>query len=644
MISNNEVEPYVGLRPYDVEDTDLFFGRQREIWELSALLLSSRLVVVYGPAGAGKTSLLQAGIVARLGRDLPHVLPVARLPRASATRAGQSRDNPFVQALLAAWTPDAARRAPSRLTLSQHLQSVPVALDRYEERPLPMLVVIDQFEQLFSDDGPVASAHRNEFLLQLAQAIDDIDHLNVAVCLRQEAIGELLPYESLLSPTDRRRYRVEALERKPAIEAVVGPLRHTTRSFAPGVAEDLIERLLTFSTVDGVGEPQRIMASAIEPTNLQVVCLALWRTLANEVTTVTKRIVAEHLEQPGDIEATLTSFCVRAVMDVAASQGMSELAVWEWLESTFITDIGTRGAAYEGVSTTGGMPNAVALAFEEHRILRSEKRAGSVWFELLHDVLVEAIRYGRHLSESLAVDGGPIVEGLDVGADAYLRMAKTALRDGLLPLAEEYAWGAVRASELDPRSRAEANAFLGELVLDQVRSATGEQADELYATAEDNFRQAAMLFDTEQNARAVGQQQASLGRMFMERGRYADAVGELRSALDRLRGDLDIRIDFARALARSGQNKAAIGEYTAAIVLAPEEARAIRTKALLGRGLLSAEIGDPVAALRDLDDAVRLRPHLADDPEVVMARSTASARAEVQRAKDPPTPTGYARP
>ncbi|HEY8545768.1 MAG TPA: hypothetical protein VIL36_12000, partial [Acidimicrobiales bacterium] len=179
------------------------------------------------------------------------------------------------------------------------------------------------------------------------------------------------------------------------------------------------------------------------------------------------------------------------------------------------------------------------------------------------------------------------------------------------------------AGERDPRRAAEANVFLGELVLGRV-PAEAERVDELYETAERSFRRAAELFDAEQDVRAVGQQQASLGRLLLRRGRYVDALAELRGALDRLRGDLRVRIDFAQALDRAGLSQAALGELTAVLVLVDEN-RALRAEALLQRGLIEAEHGDPDAADHDLAEAVRLEPRLAT-PEVAAVRRRVAER------------------
>jgi putative ribosome biogenesis GTPase RsgA len=56
--------PYKGLESFaDTElDAQLFFGRDRERDTLVANVLASRLTVVYGPSGVGKSSLLRAGV------------------------------------------------------------------------------------------------------------------------------------------------------------------------------------------------------------------------------------------------------------------------------------------------------------------------------------------------------------------------------------------------------------------------------------------------------------------------------------------------------------------------------------------------------------------------------------------------------
>ena len=63
--------PYKGLAPFEDSEQDalFFFGREREREVIVANLQASRLTVLYGSSGVGKTSLLGAGVARELRRS-----------------------------------------------------------------------------------------------------------------------------------------------------------------------------------------------------------------------------------------------------------------------------------------------------------------------------------------------------------------------------------------------------------------------------------------------------------------------------------------------------------------------------------------------------------------------------------------------
>ena len=64
--------PFKGLATFDVGDADVFFGRERLVSELVARLAERRLIGILGASGAGKSSLLRAGLLPALaGGALP---------------------------------------------------------------------------------------------------------------------------------------------------------------------------------------------------------------------------------------------------------------------------------------------------------------------------------------------------------------------------------------------------------------------------------------------------------------------------------------------------------------------------------------------------------------------------------------------
>ncbi|TCC47610.1 hypothetical protein E0H75_22865 [Kribbella capetownensis] len=87
--------PYQGLKPYDVDDADSFFGRDAEIAACLRRLADQSVLAVAGPSGCGKSSLIRAGVAATLRRDgrqivvmTPGPHPVAALAAALSGTTG----------------------------------------------------------------------------------------------------------------------------------------------------------------------------------------------------------------------------------------------------------------------------------------------------------------------------------------------------------------------------------------------------------------------------------------------------------------------------------------------------------------------------------------------------------------------------
>ena len=63
--------PYKGLSAFEDSEVDalFFFGRDRDSQMIAANVIASRMTVLYGPSGVGKTSVLRAGVAYRLRRE-----------------------------------------------------------------------------------------------------------------------------------------------------------------------------------------------------------------------------------------------------------------------------------------------------------------------------------------------------------------------------------------------------------------------------------------------------------------------------------------------------------------------------------------------------------------------------------------------
>lgn len=210
--------PYRGLRPLEEADAGIFFGRDASITKgLDALRrlrdgASERLVVVVGASGAGKSSFLRAGLLARLRRDPEafHVLDMVRPERApwSGPEGLENALGPL----------GPADRFERLAELRDAVTTTLASGDPPSRRPT-LILPIDQGEELFSE-GP----EREVALRRLRQALDREPELRVVLTIRSDSL-ELLQSEPALEGVP---LFLMSLPRMPAAafkEVVVGPGR-----------------------------------------------------------------------------------------------------------------------------------------------------------------------------------------------------------------------------------------------------------------------------------------------------------------------------------------------------------------------------------------------------------------------------------
>ena len=382
-----ERNPYVGPRPFEREDRDLFFGRDREIYDLLSLVFAHRVLLFYAQSGAGKTSLLNAGLIPLLEEERFEVLPLARVGGPIPEDIERKEiPNLYVFNTLMSWAKEADPRRLAQMSLADFLKEREHPTDE-EGFPLPRVVIFDQFEELFAFYQE-RWRDREGFFKQVRNALENDPSLRAVFAIREDHIAQLDPYAPLFPEGLRTRFRLERLRKEAALLAVTGPLKYTRRSFAEGVAEELVEDLLRIRVEIGAGQVMEVAGEFVEPVQLQVVCQSLWQDLPPEVTVITR----EHLQAFGDVNQALSSFYERAIETAARKSGVKERDLREWFERNLITPAGTRGTVYRGREKTGGIPNAAVDVLEDLHLIRGEWRAGARWYELTHDRFIEPIQ------------------------------------------------------------------------------------------------------------------------------------------------------------------------------------------------------------------------------------------------------------
>jgi len=170
----DERPPYPGLAPFSESDAEDFFGREPEIAALWRKIADRRLLAVIGPSGAGKSSLLRAGVVARAPPGWravvchPGEAPVVELARALAPDL--SGDVEEVRELPRFHDPDVALAVVSR----------------WRARSDDALIVVDQFEELFTLNSPPVQ----DGFVALLRRLVDAAGVHAVLVLRDDFLFE----------------------------------------------------------------------------------------------------------------------------------------------------------------------------------------------------------------------------------------------------------------------------------------------------------------------------------------------------------------------------------------------------------------------------------------------------------------------
>jgi tetratricopeptide (TPR) repeat protein len=551
--------PYPGWRAFQQEEHDYFHGRDADTAAVVDLWTANRLTIVTGPVASGKTSLLHAGVYPVVRENWPGLLPPGLLSRGMTFPfAAFPEHNPYAYALLSAWSP---HEVPSRLagrTVTDFLRQLTRRHDQI------IFAAIDQAEDI-AVDAPSGQrrAWRGQFLDDLTAACREIPQLHLLLVARAEALDAISASIGLGA-----RYTIRPLAIPEAVEAVTGPAATAGRAFGAGTAEQLIDDLRTsrFATVQG---ERYVQADRVEPALLQAVCQQFWRRLPDDLTEITEWEV----RQFADADAALAAYCGAIITDVAAERDIKAQRLHSWLASTFTTDSGTRGMAYEGLKDTAGMPNAVARSLADRHLLSSEHRSSTRWYQLLSDRLIEPLRHA-----SLKRAAPPT-------ANDHLVAARRQLALGEVAAARKHA---ERALHGHPALRMQADA---ESLLANIAHEQGEPTEAL-----PHYRDATSLLGAAGDTAAAVSCMAAVAQTLLALGRFREAVAEFRVAVGLAPNTPALQTQFALALWQIGEGEAAV-----AILNDVLRADAGNREALRARGEILADLGDARRAMLDLE-------------------------------------------
>ena len=393
---------YRGAQPFsdDTLSQRTFFGREEASASLMDQILANRLVVVYAKSGLGKSSLLNAGVAPRL--------------REAGFQPLMVRVNDVHQDVLAAVVQGIASEAARQRVeyvpgLPQSLWSFFKTVEFWRgDLMLTPVLILDQFEELFTLQSDAA---REAFLSELSFAVrglrppsesaetqslsDAPPLLHVVLSLREDFLGLLDDAADRIPQIMDHRFRLVPLSREFAAEAMKGPAMVDDPAFSTPpftLSQGFIDAVLDYLTAPTFAAPGPVKRY-IEPFHLQLICQRVEQIVVARQLSPSSKMPAFDMAAFGGVAAlayTLKNFYSNAILTV--SERHLRPVARRLCEDFLISPEGRRLSFEEHELRRQLKLSERALTeLAECRLLRTDRRSDSTYYELSHDALVEPV-------------------------------------------------------------------------------------------------------------------------------------------------------------------------------------------------------------------------------------------------------------
>ncbi|MDF0521734.1 patatin-like phospholipase family protein [Bradyrhizobium yuanmingense] len=331
------LSPYKGLSSYTEADTALFAGRDRDIRRCGAKLAdrSTRILILHGLTGCGKSSFLRAGIIPFLEQDDT---------RLAFARRGKSRDvfisctaDPlaklanaifeFTSNEISVETPAGSRTLNLRSALPNPEEKDAAAFVRAASRqprtllevlerlslivPETLVLIVDQGEEILTLTNPALdSPQRNLFFEFLSEFSLAQFAMKVLVSLRTEYLGRFVSHLPLgLTGSAIGDYYLSELDKTQIKEALIRPSEQYGFSIEDGVVDAAIDQL-SHAPLGRLGA-------------LQIAFNELYELMRSRAANI---ITRADLAELGDVEGSIERFVQKALYKQGTASGLSPVA------------------------------------------------------------------------------------------------------------------------------------------------------------------------------------------------------------------------------------------------------------------------------------------------------------------------------
>ncbi|MEW5870366.1 MAG: SUMF1/EgtB/PvdO family nonheme iron enzyme [Chloroflexota bacterium] len=353
--------PYKSLSAFEMADHSIFFGRGKAIDELCQKVVGNKLTVLHAPSGAGKTSLLNAGLS-------PHLYKEGYLPVYNSQYTDFARS---IKQYLTAYCDWPRPELFDKLNLEEVIRGVTSQSPRLKG----MVIFLDQFENYW---GLLPHQRPDPHLPEKLENCLHITNTSVhfVISIRDDSFSRLRFLGSAIPTIFHNEYFLEVMSGNEVKEAIEKPLLKLSAGiqFEPTLVEELSK-----DTESGrMALPQ-----------LQIICNHLYE---QALKSGDNRILLQSYRQKGGALAILGKYLEEKLAQFGAEQKLAKSILQEMVSTDGEKQAYTPEELSQQLHVDSQTIEHVLQSLLNHRLLQCDEQDGLQYFRIVHDYLSQRIK------------------------------------------------------------------------------------------------------------------------------------------------------------------------------------------------------------------------------------------------------------
>lgn len=298
--------PYPGLRAFEPQESDLFFGRDGCVDEMLHTLCATKFLAVLGTSGSGKSSLVRTGLFDALELGFlegqghkwqivdmhPGGRPLQNLTNALLPKEAGDLDRNLLHSFL--------RRGPRSL--------VQWCEDGNLSEGTGLLLLVDQFEELFRYQDYAGRETAEAFVSLLLESHQSDLPIFIVVTMRSEYLGACALMPGLAEQINKSLYLTRRMTREECREAIEGPAKVCGFEIEPRLVTRVLNDLSSLAPWESESEGNSLSQLAKRADQLplmQHVLNRLWQSARDRSDDAPTILTYEVYEELGGLRGAL---------------------------------------------------------------------------------------------------------------------------------------------------------------------------------------------------------------------------------------------------------------------------------------------------------------------------------------------------